>query len=83
MLVAQSFNKGKKMNVKLEDLDMKEFELATGLSKELKRNGADEYIDWLTTRVAHIAEAVSLLTPNERIVFEDVLKRFKEVHSDS
>ena len=71
------------MSVELKELNMKEFELAQGLSKELRRNGSDEYVSWLTARVAHIAEAVALLTPNEKIVFNDMLKKFKEVHSGS
>ena len=70
------------MSIKLEDLNMKEFELAAGLSKELRRNGEVEYVSWLTSRVTHLAESVSLLTPNELIVFEYMLKRFKEVHND-
>lgn len=74
---------GKKMSISLEELDMKEFELAAGLSKELRRNGEAEYIAWLTSRVAHLAESVSILTPNELVVFQYMLKKFKEVHSGS
>lgn len=66
-----------------EDLLLKmneeEIELAAGLSREIRRDGPDSYLERVKNRVYPIAEVISKMSPNELIVFEDALIRFRAV----
>lgn len=70
--------------VDLEDLlNVDEFHLAESMDSEIHRNGFDMYVVKVKRKVYPVAEAVAKFSPNELLVFEDALAKFRAVRDGS
>ena len=68
----------------LDNLDKKEMELAEGKYSSLARANEKKkrYLALLQEKTYPLAEAISKLSPNELIVFEDALAKYRACRDD-
>ena len=67
----------------IEQLDEQEYFLAKKTTKNFNEGGLNAYLNHLTRATYHIAREVAKMSPNERVVFDDALKRFEAVQGGS